>query len=564
MNSTKANEIFQFQEQHSVECSNHSDKISLKEKSIIGTFQSETSCLPYGRNFLEASAGNVYENSKEASSFGGSFGHANTDSIFWGGKFGTHGSDDTQVVPDFDDLLEKIRADIDRTGVSRESLVAETECRSSRAHFDSSGRPKRRKSERDELEIYFPCVLTPLPVDRLYSTLADDATVFKFPVSSIEHFANDKSKQYLSSEHDLNADEIRHSLDSFDNVSVLSFSEGSEKKFVKSDVTSTDARISTGGNEHDFIEEQQQFLDTGQTCISEQQILPLSTMTIGNKLKFQNSITSGSCPEAIHVCISSLDQNTQSSRKQCGSPWQRSQTIHDPLVQSSNTSTSAEYLELSQSVKVNTDPSLNVFPMNNWRNCVNFDIPVKNPSFTKDGFVEGGEAPVECSRLGFLAPPPICPRIDNASMNLCDHKAGQEEESSLCGNFAVIKTGTNYEDSDETVSIKFASKRSKNRNAKPIGNERGTSYSCSSRGFHNNLEKQRRINMKARFQNLRMALPELSDNQRASKIAILRKALECIGMLEKESVKLEYIKRTEKLKNIELLNKLQNITSGQC
>ena len=70
--------------------------------------------------------------------------------------------------------------------------------------------------------------------------------------------------------------------------------------------------------------------------------------------------------------------------------------------------------------------------------------------------------------------------------------------------------------------------------------------------------------MKARFQNLRMALPELSDNQRASKIAILRKALECIGMLEKESVKLEHIKRTEKLKNIELLNKLQNITSGQC
>lgn len=561
MSSSKPNEILQFQKQNSVGYSNHLDRNSLKENSVIGAFESEPSCLPYGRNFLEESAGNVYEESSKANSFGGSFGHANLDSIFRGGKFRTHGSDDTQVVPDFDDLLETIHVDIDRTGVSRESLVAESECCTSRVRCDSSGRPKRRKSERDELEIYFPCVLTPLPVDCLYSTLADDATVFKFPVPSNEHFANDKSKQYLSSESDLNADEVRHSLDSFANVSVLSFSEGSETKFVKSDVTSTKARISTGGNEHDFIEEQQQFLDTGQTCISEQQILHLSTVTIGNKLKFQNSVTSGSCPEAI--VISAPDQNT-SSGKQCENPWRRSQTVHDPLVQSSNMSTSAEYVEPSQSVKVNTDPSLYVFPMNTWRKHVNFDILVKNPSLTKDGFVEGGESSVECRRLGYLALPPISSSSDNTSMNLFDNGAGREEESSLRGNFAVIKSGTNHEDSDENSSTKFANRRSKNRNAVPRGNERGTSYSCSSRGFHNNLEKQRRINMKTRFQNLRRALPELSDNQRASKIAILRKALECIGMLEKESVKLEYIKRTEKLKNIELLNKLQNITSGQC
>lgn len=50
----------------------------LKQNSLVGNFEGRTSCLSLSRNSLE-SHGSVYEWSIGESSFGGSFGHDETD-----------------------------------------------------------------------------------------------------------------------------------------------------------------------------------------------------------------------------------------------------------------------------------------------------------------------------------------------------------------------------------------------------------------------------------------------------------------------------------------------------
>lgn len=544
-------ETLQFQKQNSVRLSNHHDNNTLKEKPIIGTFQENPSCSSYSRNSLEANAGNVYEEAIGEGNFGGSFRRAKTDGNFFGGNFRTLAFDDTQVVPDFNDLLETIHVDIDRTS-------------------DSSG-PRRRNSERDELEIYFPCVLTPLPVDRLYSTLVDDSTVFKFPVASVEFLADDKSKQGWSSEDGGPSNYIsqdnRHSLDSFANLSIFSCPGGSEPKFNDTlDLTSetwkqqnfSDTWISLTGKKSPFdnTEEQNRFSNSA----PQQRVLPLSTMIIGNKLKFEKclGLASGSCPEAINIVT---DQNSNSAK--VVTPRQSSQTAYDLPVQFMPTS--QQRLEFPESLTVNNDLSLNPFSLDDQRNL--FDGPVGKPAFMKQEHGEDGETSFEHTRLEYREVPPLVSNLGicNAQENLCKKKSRRAKELPCFANNGMVKTKAtaNHEGSDVEYS-EISHTRSKSRKSKPEGNERGQFYHGNSRGFHNDMEKQRRVNMKTRFENLRMALPELSDNGKASKIAILRKALECIGMLEKESTELENVKRTERLKNIELLNKLQKITSGKC
>lgn len=97
----------------------------------------------------------------------------------------------------------------------------------------------------------------------------------------------------------------------------------------------------------------------------------------------------------------------------------------------------------------------------------------------------------------------------------------------------------------------------KSKRLKKKGNLEG-----ETRDLHNDMEKQRRTNMKTRFQNLRLTLPELKDKEKASKIVILQKAFQYIVLLEQESIELENRKRAERQRNIDLLEKLQKITSG--
>lgn len=79
------------------------------------------------------------------------------------------------------------------------------------------------------------------------------------------------------------------------------------------------------------------------------------------------------------------------------------------------------------------------------------------------------------------------------------------------------------------------------------------------KAFHNDTEKQRRDQMKVRFEKLRKVIPKIEKFPKASKIVILRKAKECILHLEKEENRLEALKKTLKIKNKQLLEKLQSI-----
>lgn len=583
-------ETFQFQKQNNFGYSNYHDDRTLKQKSFVGTFQEGPSYLSHGRNSLEANAGNVYEETIGVSSFGGSFRHAVTDGKFFGGNFGTSAFDDAQVVPDFSDVLETIHVDMDKTSVSSAPFVAESEAfRRDRQleNRDSSG-PKRRNSERDELEIYFPCVLTPIPVDRLYSTLVDDSTVFKFPPTSAEFLPDEKSKHGLSSEpggnYNVMPQDNRHSLDSFANHSIFSFPAGSEEIFDisynKLELTAercqqqevSDAWISTRGKDYDSAEERNCYTDSGPSCIIEQHVLPLSTISttsLGNNLKFEDSLTNSSCPGAINT-VSGENNNEAKDF----TPGKSSQTFFDLPIQLT-APTSQQYPEFAPCSTVNTDFSLNLVSLDGWRNRCAFDSPVEKPISGNYEYSEGGESCFGRNHTGFLelAPLWLNSSIYSKPEYTCTWKPTRAKELSRDSNTSLVKTkatankkGSDEENSaDVNTRTRDRMKRSrKSRPSRAVGMEQGSFYHGNSRGFHNDMEKQRRINMKTRLQNLRMAVPELLENGKASKIAILQKALEYIGLLEKESVELERMKRTERLKNIELLNKLQKITAGKC
>ena len=80
-----------------------------------------------------------------------------------------------------------------------------------------------------------------------------------------------------------------------------------------------------------------------------------------------------------------------------------------------------------------------------------------------------------------------------------------------------------------------------------------------SRVTHNILERQRRNDLKLRFSLLRDHIPELSTNEKAPKIQILRKGLEYLTMLKREEQTLIADKELEKQKKLILINRLKTL-----
>ncbi|EDO48798.1 predicted protein, partial [Nematostella vectensis] len=77
---------------------------------------------------------------------------------------------------------------------------------------------------------------------------------------------------------------------------------------------------------------------------------------------------------------------------------------------------------------------------------------------------------------------------------------------------------------------------------------------------HNDLERKRRNELRSRFNSLRKSIPELENNEKTAKIAILRKAYELVPRLQKEELRLKEEKNAEKRKNAALLEKLMKLT----
>jgi len=565
---------FDFQKQDHRRSSNlYSDSI-LKQHSLVGNFEGRTSCLSLSRNSLE-SHGSVYEWSVGESGFGGSFGHDETDGNVFGGNFRSSSTDDVQVVPDFNDILETLHVDMDKRSTPSTSFLAESEtCTRARQDQNCDNYvPKRRHSERDELEIYFPCVLTPIPVDRLYSTLSDDSTIFKFPATSGEFLADDKSERgllhQLDSSHNANSTtEGRHSLESFGNFSVLSLPYGSKVQFDGSanmlELTSEtckkqdffDMRISTHGKVYSASKEEHCSQSScGPSGMAEKQILPSTATSIEKNRKFLTNVCH---PEVVDTAEDTMQQ-----------PVAQTLTYALPF---NSTRNSELQVKFPPNLTFDTDLSS--------INPVSLEETLTNSFFfqnraRKRGFgnpeLECGKAPSKHGNAVVFNHSTGTSSEMNASLYSAPDNFGESNfkltrQLSCYSNIDNFKSKTTASVNNENSPrlTKTCGKAKNSRRTRSAKTERSLKIGPDVRDFHNDMEKQRRTNMKTRFENLRLSIPELGDNEKASKIVILQKALQCIGKLEQESIELEKKKRAERFRNIELLEKLQTITSGKC
>ncbi len=103
---------------------------------------------------------------------------------------------------------------------------------------------------------------------------------------------------------------------------------------------------------------------------------------------------------------------------------------------------------------------------------------------------------------------------------------------------------------DYTNIAKRCSKSSKIQNNSEVG-----------RPTHNDIERQRRNDMKARFDALKSTVPDIENMERTPKILILSKAAEFIRKLHGQEKQLDVEKERERKRNRMLLEKLVQLTN---
>ncbi|XP_058949821.1 N-myc proto-oncogene protein isoform X1 [Pocillopora verrucosa] len=115
---------------------------------------------------------------------------------------------------------------------------------------------------------------------------------------------------------------------------------------------------------------------------------------------------------------------------------------------------------------------------------------------------------------------------------------------------------------DCTVSKKPRKSRRSSRQDSPPMEGDDSEDNETSRATHNVLERQRREDLKCRFQFLRDSIPELEDNDRASKVLILKKAREYVHQLFLEEERLLADKELERQRRLILLDRLTCLRQG--
>ena len=106
------------------------------------------------------------------------------------------------------------------------------------------------------------------------------------------------------------------------------------------------------------------------------------------------------------------------------------------------------------------------------------------------------------------------------------------------------------------------SRRSSRQDSPPMEGDGDSEDNETSRATHNVLERQRREDLKCRFQFLRDSIPELEDNDRASKVLILKKAREYVHQLYLEEERLLADKELERQRRLILLERLECLRQG--
>lgn len=534
------------------------DDCPIRQKSISPTFQHTSLCPSVDLSSFERNAGNALESWTYEKNLGGTIGHSETDGSIFGGKFRSVALEDVQVVPDFGDVLDSHHENV----LPAPFAVADS-ILSPQVYNDSPG-PKRRDSERDELEIYLPCVLTPIPVDRLYSTLDKDSTIFVFPGSSDKWLLNDKAKQVASSEQEDISLSIfqrnRHSLDSFANESIFSFPEGNDSESdistMKSERTldfypqvefSTEGTSSVIGDHcgATVVKGQSCFLGIDRPSIFEEQDAFAQRANVEENISFPKALGNCFCTET-----SNFDSGEDKMNRKDSAVLNLSHsTTYNIPIQSKSATTLLNHHQFGRKFSLNTE----LPPFTNLPNMLNRS---SKPVLIEDGNCKGDESFPRTSSTSFVE---VTPGVLNSKI-LNEPKSSLETMSERVTDLST-SDGEEKRENNSLDLITCKSERMKFRSK----SKSMRSFHCdNSRIFHNDMEKQRRVNMKTRFENLRIVVPALLDRKKASKIIILQKAIECIGMLERESIVLENVKGKERLRNAELLNRLQKITAQKC
>lgn len=105
------------------------------------------------------------------------------------------------------------------------------------------------------------------------------------------------------------------------------------------------------------------------------------------------------------------------------------------------------------------------------------------------------------------------------------------------------------DDSSEEDTVRPSKKRAKHHAYKHAAPKRGHSFkmsssdsepdSCEKRSLHNNMERQRRVDLRNAFEDLRVVVPALSPNPRAAKVVILKEASHFCHQLTADSKSLQ-------------------------
>ena len=296
--------------------------------------------------------------------------------------------------------------------------------------------------------------------------------------------------------------------------------------------------------------------------MSEKQTVPLPGTAIENNINFQESLPNICRPEAVNTAGDTYGGKLSMQRP-------TSHTIYGLPFQFNTAQNPEHHVKFPPNLTVETNLSL--YPVSLEETLTNsLFFQSRARELVGNHEFEGEEASFKHCRAEFFNGSEGRPSEFNSSLYSVPDifykgNSRQTRELSLYSNTDKIKSEatTSIGEKSSPRMTRTSGKVKNSRKAKSVKIERAHKHG-DTRDFHNDMEKQRRTNMKTRFQNLRLTVPELWDNEKASKIVILQKAFQYISVLEKESTELEKRKRAERLRNIELLDKLQTITSGKC
>ena len=466
--------------------------------------------------------------------------------------------EEAQVVPDFGELIEALNDDkieelTDNVFESQEQPRIRQSVYQASTEISELPRERIGSSDSEDLEIYLkPCVLTPTPVDRLYSTLdIAETTVFKFPTISLEEQRPKQTnlREILKPER-CQADQIS------------SCSEGTVVN-----------RLSTGAVESGFKRFQKPFCFTPHSKTL--RYLCDDSQTWGNKygkagigmdlykVSCESDTSSRDAP--IVMTLEAQIPNfppLQTCKNQSSLPakvYPHPEIPHESACIQEHV---GSYVCLKQEKGYFSEEQLCSLPIpelvtdNFYGNCANSDRLQASQELSR------GTESNKRKRNGRNSSIKngVRKSEDGVSSKSDCKRAKKQAAASYFG-----LQNCKQEDEVKTASCFIDQLNSVRKPQTTESNVCGKSskiIECNN-SVHNDTEKQRRDNMKMKLRQLHLSLPEIEKREKVPKIAILRCAKKYICELENKTAELERIKLDQKELNRKLFSKLLALTNSR-